>query len=218
MNSSADRAVDASGEGAGRGRRERILEAVTRVLTEEKRNATEMRAVVEDSGLPLKEVIAEFPDLDELVVAIASREAARVCEPLRSAMKSGGFEDVRSELLEFGAGLRAAFSSVIIGFLRVAMTEGSRHKELRRRIYAAGPAAVETALCAYLDAAAAKGKLAFVNAGYAAESLIAMLREPLYEELTVHSQELTFYASAEEAVEQAVDRFLRGCDARQAAE
>lgn len=217
MNSSEDGAVGAADDGAGPGRRERILEAVTRVLTEEKRNATELRAVVEASGLPLKEVIAEFPDLDDLVVAIASREAARVTGPLRSAMRVGGFDDVRAELLEFGAGLRAAFSSVIIGFLRVAMTEGSRHRELRRRIYAAGPAAVETALCAYLEAAAGKGRLAFANAGYAAESLIAMLREPLYQELTVHSQALTFYASAGEAVEQAVDRFLRGCNARRAA-
>jgi len=217
MNSSEDKARVVTDEGAGRGRRERILEAVTRVLTDEKRSATEIQAVVEDSALPLQEVMAEFPDLDDLVVAIASQEAARVTEPLRSAMRSGGFDDVRSELLEFGTGMRAAFSSVIIGFLRVAMTEGSRHRELRRRVYAEGPAAVETALCDYLDAAARKGKLAFANTAYAAESLIGMLREPLFEELTVHSQEFTYYASAEEAVEQAVDRFLWGCDAREAA-
>lgn len=217
MNSSRSKAGVAADEGAGGGRRDRILEAVARVLAEQKRDATEIQAVVEDSGLPLEEVRAEFPDLGELVVAIAARQAARVTEPLRSAMRSGGFDDVRSELLEFGTGLRAAFSSVIIGFLRVAMTEESRHKELRRRIYAAGPAAVEAALCDYLDAAAAKGKLAFANTAYAAESLIAMLREPLFEELTVHSQELTYYASAQEAVEQAVDRFLRGCSAQEAA-
>lgn len=217
MNSSGDRAAGVTDAGAGRARRERILEAVTRVLTDEKRSATEMQAVVEDSALPIEEVRAEFPDLDDLVVAIASRLAARVSEPLRSAMRSGGFDDVRSDLHAFGAVLRAAFSSVIIGFLRVAMTEGSRHKELRERIYAAGPAVVETALCDYLDAAARKGRLSFANTAYAAESLIAMLREPLYEELTVHSQEFTFYGSAEEAVEQAVDRFLRGCDAREAA-
>lgn len=217
MNTSGDEAVVATGEGTGRGRRERILEAVTRVLMEEKRGATEIRDVVGDSALPMDEVLAEFPDLDDLVVAIASRLAARVTQPLRSAMRSGGFGDVRSDLLEFGTVLRAAFSSVIIGFLRVAMTEGSRHKALRGRIYAEGPAVVETALCDYLDAAAGKGKLAFANTAYAAESLIAMLREPLYEELTVHSQEFTYYGSAEEAVEQAVDRFLRGCDAREAA-
>jgi len=213
----ADTTTVVTDEGAGRGRRDHILEAVTRVLKEEKRKATEIQAVVEDSALPLEEVIAEFPDLDDLVVAIASQQTARVTEPIRLAMQSGGFDDVRSELLEFGTGLRAAFSSVIIGFLRVAMTEESRHKELRRRIYGAGPAAVETALCDYLDAAARKGKLAFANTAYAAESLIGMLREPLYEELTVHSQEFTFYGSAEEAVEQAVDGFLWGCNARDAA-
>ena len=217
MNSSGHKAGVVTDEEAGRGRRDRILEAVTRVLTDEKRSATEMQAVVEDSALPMDEVLAEFPDLDDLVVAVASQQAARVTQPLRSAMQSGGFEDVRSDLLGFGTVLRTAFSSVIIGFLRVAMTEGSRHKALRGRIYAAGPAVVEKALCDYLYAAAGKGKLSFANTAYAAESLISMLREPLYEELTVHSQEFTFYGSAEEAVEQAVDRFLWGCNAREAA-
>jgi hypothetical protein len=46
---------------------------------------------------------------------------------------------------------------------------------------------------------------------------MGMLREPLYQELTVHSQELTSYGSAGEAVEQAVDRFLGGCKAQETA-
>ena len=46
---------------------------------------------------------------------------------------------------------------------------------------------------------------------------MGMLREPLYEELSLHSQEFTFYGSAEEAVEQAVDIFLRGCNIQEAA-
>lgn len=215
MNPSTDESVAATDEGAGRGRRERILDAVTRVLTEQKRNATEMRAVVEESALPLEDVAAEFPKLDDLVVAIASREAARAAEPLRSAMESGGFDDVRSELIKFGTGLRAAYSSVLIGFLRVAMTEGSRRRELRGRVYGAGPAAVTAVLREYLDAAAGKGRLAFAHSGYAAESLMGMLREPLYQELTLHSDELTSYGTADEAVEQAVDRFLEGCNVRE---
>jgi hypothetical protein len=217
MNSLRDNAVVGIDEEAGRGRRDRILEAVSRVLTEQKRNAMEMQAVVEDTALPLREVIGEFPELDDLVVAIASQQAARVTEPLHSAMQSGAFEDVRSKLIEFGTGLRRAYSSVLIGFLRVAMTEGSRHKEIRRRIYEKGPAAITAALCEYLEAAARKGKLAFANSAYAAEGLIDILREPLYQELTVHSQEFTFYESAEEAVEHAVDVFLKGFNVRETA-
>ena len=217
MDSLKDKAVVITDEGAGRGRRDRILEVVSRVLTEQKRNAIEMQGVVEDSGLPLREVIAEFPDLNDLVVAIASQQSARVTGPLRAAMQSGAFDDVRAKLVEFGTGLRAAYSSVLIGFMRVALTEGSRHKEIRKRIYEEGPAAMTAALCDYLDAAARKGKLAFAKSAYAAESLMGMLREPLYQELTLHSQELTFYRSAEEAVEQAVDIFLRGCIAQETA-
>jgi AcrR family transcriptional regulator len=213
-----DNAAVVADGGAGRGRRDRILEAVSRVLTDEKRNATEIRAVVEDSGVPLSEVVAEFPNPDDLVVAVASQEAARVTKPLRSAMRSGVFDDVRSTLIEFGAGLHAAYSSVLIGLLRVEMTEGSRHnKQLRRQVYDEGPAAITAALRDYLDAGAKKGKLAVANSAYAAESLMGMLREPLYQELIVHSQGLTFYGSAEEAVQHAVDIFLRGCDAREIA-
>ena len=134
MNLLRDKAVVAIDEGAGRGRRNRILEVVSHVLSEQKRNAIEMQAFVEDSALPLRDVIAEFPDLNDLVVAIASQQAARATEPLRSAMQSGAFDDVRSKLIEFGTGLRAAYSSVLIGFLRKAMAEGLRH-EIRRRIY-----------------------------------------------------------------------------------
>jgi len=217
MSSSRDEAVVVTDEGAGRGRRDRILEAVSRVLTGEKRNATEMQAVVEDSGLPLSEVFAEFPDLDDLLVAIVSQQAARVTEPLRSATRSNPFDDVRSTLIEFGTGLHAAYSSVLIGFLRVEMTEGSRHREIRRRIYDEGAGAITAVLRDYLDAAARKGTLDFTNSAYAAESLMGMLREPLYQELTVHSQELTFYGSAEEAVQHAVDIFLRGCNAQETA-
>ena len=174
---------------------------------------------MEDSGLPMAEVIAEFPELDDLVVAIASRQAARVTQPLRLAMQSGGFDDVRSELIEFGVALRTAYSSVLIGFLRVAMTEGSRHKDLRRRVYGEGPAAVTAALNDYLDGAAGKGKLAFANSGYAAEALhghAARAPFPTRSSPCI-PEELTSYGSAEEAVEQAVDRFLGGCRAREAA-
>ena len=211
MNSSEVRAVVTTDDGTSRERRDRILEVVSRVLVEQKRHATQIQAVVEDGGLSLGEVIAEFPDLDDIVVAIASRQAARVTEPLRSAMKSGAFDDVRSDLIEFGTRLRAAYSSILIGLLRVAMTEESLHRKLHGRLYRAGPAVVTAALCDYLDAAARNGTVTFTNSAYAAESLMGMLREPLYGELTVHSQEFTAYASAEEAVEQAVSRFLNGC-------
>ena len=217
MNSLTNKAVVAIDEGAGRGRRARILEVVSRVLKEQKGDAIEMQAVVEDKALPLREVIAEFPDLNDLVVAMASQQAARVTEPLRLAMQSGVFDDVRSKLIEFGTGLRAAYSSLLIGFLRKAMTDGSRRKEIRRRIYEEGPAAITAALCDYLDAAARKGKLAFANSAYATESLMGMLRAPLYGELSLHSQESTLYGSAEEAVEHAVDIFLRGCNTHEAA-
>jgi len=217
MNSLRDKAVVSIEEKAGRGRRGRVLKVVSRALTEQKGDAIEMQAVVEDRALPLREVIAELPDLNDLVVAMASQQAARVTEPLRSAIQSRAFDNVRSRLVEFGTRLHAAHSSILIESLRKAMTDGSRHKEIRRRIYQEGLAAIAAALCDYLDAAARKGKLTFANSAYAAESLMGMLREPLYGKLSWQSQEFTLYGSAEEAVEHAVDIFLRGYNTQETA-
>jgi hypothetical protein len=72
-------------------------------------------------------------------------------------------------------------------------------------------------LCDYLDAAARKGKLTFANSSYATEILMGMLCEPVYGELSLQSQEFALYGSTEEAVEQAIDIFLRGCNTQEAA-
>ncbi len=194
------------------GRREQIVREVSRVLGEQKRAATEMQAVVEQSGLPLEEVNAEFPDLYDLAVAVAAREADEVSRPLRRELDKGGdLGDVRGPLTEFAHGIHKAYSSVLIGFARVAMTEGSRQRAVRRRIFDEGLASVADVLRRYLEEAQVQGKLAVDNSGYAAECLMGLLREPLYLELTLHSQELTAYASSEEAVHAALELFLRGC-------
>ena len=194
-------------------RRERILNAIFATLAEQKRAATELQETVERSGIPLEEVTAEFPDLDDLMVALAARQAEIVSAPLARLLDHGGagVGDVRAELLRFSHGLREAYGAVLIGVARVAMTEGSRHREIRQRVYEQGPAAVMATLQRYLQCAADEGKVTLQGSGLEAECLMAMLREPMYRELTMHTQELTPYATPSDAVEAAVDLLLKGC-------
>ena len=44
--------------------------------------------------------------------------------------------------MEFGLGVSKAYSTVLIGFIRAAITDGSRHKAVRERIYTDGPGAI----------------------------------------------------------------------------
>ena len=161
--------------------RDKILNAVFATLAEQRRAATELQETVERSGLPVDDVVAEFPNLDDLLVALAARQADLLSAPLARLLDEGGagVGDVRAELLQFSHGLREAYGSVLIGVARVAMTEGSRHREVRQRIYERGPAAVTAALQRYLQRAGDEGKVALQGGGFEAECLMAMLREPM---------------------------------------
>ena len=100
----------------------------------------------------------------------------------------------------------------MVGLYRVGMTEGSRRRSLRQRFYEAGPGALSRALGDYVGGAVAAGVVAIEDCSLAAEQLMGMLREPLYQEIALHSQELVFQESASLAVRAAVDVFLDGCN------
>ncbi len=96
------------------------------------------------------------------------------------------------------------------------MTEGARRRSRRHRFYEEGPAALARALSGLLlQRAVAAGVLTIKDCALAAEQLIGMLREPLYQEIALHSQELTFRDDATLALRAAVDVFLEGCNDRQ---
>ena len=190
--------------------RERILQAVLKTLAEQRERATEIKAVVEDSGIPLADVAAEFPEPNDLMLAVARRIADQVSYPL--TIENAEPVDTRAKLIEFGTGVHEAYSSVVAGFIRVLMTEGSRHHELKSRVYAEGPGAVTAALQEFLKRAASTGQLDAQQSDLTGEILMGLLREPLYQAISLHSEELTFYGSGQEAVEAAVDMFLYGCN------
>ena len=194
----------------GDDRRGRVLEAVSHTLAEQKQAAVELQAVVEQSAVSLADVQAEFPDLDDLLVALAARQADMLCGVLRGTDRQG--QEVEATLTAFGLALEQTYSSVLIGFCRVAMTEGSRHRTVRQRVYDNGPGAVAAALGKFLEQAKAEGKLAIDDSRLAAEHLMGLLREPLYRALTLHSREIALSDDAASFVGEVVRLFLRGCN------
>ena len=192
-------------------RRSRVLEAVSRTLAEQKRAAVELQAVVEQSGISLADVQAEFPDLDDLLVALAAHQAEALCGLLWRRANNGEQRNVKATLMELGLALEQAYSSELIGFCRVAMTEGSRPRAVRQRVYDNGPGAVAAALTDFLEHAKAAGALAVDDCALAAEHLVGLFREPLYWELTLHSREFALSDNGSNYVSSAVQLFLNGC-------
>lgn len=203
--------------GRSRGRRDGILDAVSMVLIEQRGAANEMQAVLEQSGAAFDDVSAEFRDTDEVLLALVERVAEKAGRPLEHGGLGDerGNRDVRAILVEFGIGVHEAYATVLVGATRVFMTESSRRKELRVRFHEAGPGALSAKLRAFIQRAKTNGDLAVDDSALAAENLMGMLREPLYLELALHSQELSSYRDACQAVHAAVDAFMDGCDAEQ---
>lgn len=198
-------------------RRDRVLEAVERELSERGRLANEMQEVIEGSGASFDDVAAEFEDTDDVFLAVVERVAARLVRPLASDPRSGGstLDAVRDTLVRFGSGLDEAYGSIMVGIHRVGMTECFRRRELRGRLYEAGPSAIADALRGFLERANGEGSLAIDDCDLAAESLLGMLREPLYMQLALHKADLNGGETGPDRVEAAVDLFLNGCTAEE---
>lgn len=193
-------------------KRDAILERISEVLIKQNRNVIELEAVLDQSGVRTAELDAAFDDADDLLIALVRRFAKELSEPLRPRSEHDGdeFADLRGRLSEFGAGLENAYASLLIGFFRLAMTEGSRHKAIRGRLFDEGPGAVTAALSSFLERARAADRIRCDDCSLAAEQLMGMFREPLYQEISLHSTELINRDGQSSSVSPALDIFLRG--------
>ncbi|NWP70525.1 TetR/AcrR family transcriptional regulator C-terminal domain-containing protein, partial [Escherichia coli] len=75
------------------------------------------------------------------------------------------------------------YSTTLIGFIRMIMTEGARNPALKKRVHEAGQATVTLKLREFLSGAHEKGILSVSDAQLYAEQLLGLLREPLYQAL-----------------------------------
>lgn len=186
-----------------------LLSAVIRALADPSEESSDMRSILERSGLSEADRRRVSESIDDLVIAIAEREAHLMTEPLAISACPASMEQVQRVLMAFGRVAWQEYSTVLIGFVRVMMTEGARRPALKKTVYEAGPAFVTFQLRRYLAEANARGIIAISDAQLCAEQLLGMLREPLYEGLMLHPAH--HHGAAEEHVHVCVQRFLKGC-------
>jgi hypothetical protein len=141
---------------------------------------------------------------------IVERKAHLLVKPLIEHGKIVDREFARRVLTDFGTLARREYSTSLIALVRLMIAEGARNPDLRKRVYEAGPAAVAFELQKLFSDAHEAGILKVPDSHLAAEQLLGLLREPLYQALKFNS-EAPSTIDEKEPVMTSVDLVLDGC-------
>lgn len=196
--------------------RDAMLHSLTLSLEDPHGTLLGLDPVLEREGYSHEEVRSAFGCIDDLLVAIAERKAAYLITPLTDTQRIADLDVVRVVLTEFGTKAWGEYSSSIIALVRLMMAEGARSPDLRKRVYDAGPASVALELRKFFSRAHGVGVLSVSDAHLAAEQLMGMLREPLYQALMLHPAGPATPADASGPVAASIDLVLDGCARGQA--
>jgi DHA2 family multidrug resistance protein len=186
-----------------------LVSAVIRALADPSDKSCDMHQVLERSSLSEDDRRRASGSIDDLMIAIAEREAHLITEPLAVSACPANMAQVQSSLTEFGHVAWREYSTVLIGFVRMMMIEGVRRPALKKRIFEVGPTFVTGRLCQYLADASSRGIIAIPDAQLCAEQLMGMFREPLYNALMLNPAR--HKGASREQVRACVQRFLKGC-------
>ena len=187
-----------------------IVLTISEALADPRNALAGFSSVLDRSGYSEDEVLSAFESVDDLIVAIAEREASLILQPLARRVRPSTLDDARDTLIAFGRVAWKEYSTTLVGFVRMMMTEGTRNPSLKKRVYEAGSAIVTLKLREFLSEANEKGILSISDPQLYAEQLMGLLREPLYQALMLHpatSQEV----AAADCVKASIERFVYGC-------
>lgn len=162
------------------------------------------------SGYSKEDILSSFESIADLIVAIAEHKASLILLPLVRSARPGTVEDVRETLIAFGRVAWKEYSTTLVGFIRMMMTEGARNPVLKKRVHEAGQVTVTLKLREFLSAANERGILSVSDAQLYAEQLLGLLREPLYQALML-SPALRQEEAAADRVRAGVESFIHGC-------
>lgn len=196
--------------------RDAMLHSLTLSLDDPHGTLLGLDPVLEREGYSHAEIRSAFGCIDDLLVAIAERKAAYLITPLTEAHRIADLDLARRVLTEFGTQAWREYSGSIIALVRLMMAEGARSPDLRKRVYDAGPASVALELRKFFSRAQGLGVLSVSDAHLAAEQLMGMLREPLYQALMLHPAGPATPADASGPVAASIDLVLDGCARGQA--
>ncbi len=187
--------------------------AVSEALAHSIGAPADLDSILDRSGYSKQAVLSSFESVDALIVAIAEHKASLILLPLVRRARPGTVEDVRETLIAFGRVAWKEYSTTLVGFIRMMMTEGARNPALKKRVHEAGQVTVTLKLGEFLSAANERGLLSVSNAHLYAEQLLGLLREPLYQALML-SPALRQEEAAADRVRASVESFIHGCASR----
>lgn len=187
-----------------------IVLAISRALDPPVGGHAGLNAILDRSGYSQGDVLSAFESVDDLIVAIAEHKATLISQPLARRACPGTVVDARETLIAFGRIAWEEYSTGLVGFIRMMMTEGARNPALKKRVYEAGQATVTLKLQEFLSAANERGILSISDAQLYAEQLMGLLREPLYQALML-SPATSQKGAAADRVRASVEGFIHGC-------
>jgi MFS transporter, DHA2 family, multidrug resistance protein len=187
-----------------------IVLAVSEALAHSIGAPADLDSILDRSGYSKEAILSSFESIDALIVAIAEHKASLILLPLVRRARPGTVEDVRETLIAFGRVAWKEYSTTLVGFIRMMMTEGARNPALKKRVHEAGQVTVTLKLAEFLSAANERGILSVSSAHLSAEQLLGLLREPLYQALML-SPALRQEAAAADRVRASVESFIHGC-------
>lgn len=190
--------------------RDEIVLAVSEALARPRGAPADLNGILNRSGYSKEDILSAFESVDDLIVAIAEHKASLMSQPLVRRARPGTIDDARETLIAFGRVAWREYSTTLVGFIRMMMTEGVRNPALKRRVHEAGQATVTLKLREFLAAANERGILSISDAQLYAEQLLGLLREPLYQALML-SPAIRQEGAAADRVRASIESFFHGC-------
>jgi DHA2 family multidrug resistance protein len=187
-----------------------IVLAVSEALAHSSGAPADLDSILDRSGYSKEDILSSFESIDDLIVAIAEHKASLILQPLVRRARPGTVDDARETLVAFGRVAWKEYSTTLVGFIRMMMTEGARNPALKKRVHEAGQATVTLKLREFLSAANERGILSITDAQLYAEQLLGLLREPLYQALML-SPAMRQEAAAADCVRASIESFIHGC-------
>ena len=163
-----------------------IVLAISEALADPSDALAGLNSILDRSGYSEEDILSAFESVDDLIVAIAEHEAFLISQPLVRRVRPSTLDDARDTLIAFGRVAWREYSTTLVGFIRMMMTEGARNPSLKKRVYEAGSAIVTLKLREFLSEANERGILSISDAQLYAEQLMGLLREPLYQALMLN--------------------------------
>lgn len=188
------------------------LDAISVHLDKDQRLLSGIDQLFGRAGYSKHDILTAFGGVEEFLVALASRYADQLAD-LLTRRDINDITAAREILIRFGTAAWKNYSATFVGLVRLIIAEGARSRDLRDRVYEAGPTRVSKALCEFLIAARDAGVLDVPDAPLATEQLMGALREPLYQALLLHPM-AEAAADRADAAMAAIDLFLDGCARR----